>query len=146
MKVVIAGDHHALELMQHVAGYLASNNVDFKSVGSKDLKDKKALQQLIPIAVETMRSEESTYGIFACGTGVGVEIAANRFKGVRASLCTNATTAKNARVYDDANVLCLSSWETKDAADILDAWFANSYDGSGERRAMFAAFDEWAGR
>ncbi len=68
-------------------------------------------------------------GILLCWTGTGVSIAANKVPGVRAALCGDAETARGARLWNNANVLCLSMRLTKDALakEILQAWFETSY-------------------
>jgi ribose 5-phosphate isomerase B len=65
-------------------------------------------------------------GILLCWTGTGVSIAANKVPGIRAALCHDAETAKGARLWNRANVLCLSLRATSEAVarEILDAWFA----------------------
>ena len=65
-------------------------------------------------------------GILFCWTGTGVSIAANKVRGIRAALCHDAETAKGARLWNRANVLCLSLRATSEvvAKEILDAWFA----------------------
>lgn len=65
-------------------------------------------------------------GILLCWTGTGVAIAANKVPGIRAALCHDAETAKGARLWNRANVLCLSLRATSEAVakEILDAWFA----------------------
>ena len=65
-------------------------------------------------------------GILFCWTGTGVSIAANKVPGIRAALCHDAETAKGARLWNRANVLCLSLRATSEvvAKEILDAWFA----------------------
>ena len=64
-------------------------------------------------------------GIVACWTGTGASIAANKVAGVRAALCTDAETARGARIWNDANVLALSLRSTSQAVlgEILEAWF-----------------------
>ncbi|MBI5034646.1 MAG: RpiB/LacA/LacB family sugar-phosphate isomerase [Chloroflexi bacterium] len=64
-------------------------------------------------------------GIVCCWTGTGVSIAANKVPGIRAALCHDAETAKGARLWNRANVLCLSLRATSEivAKEILDAWF-----------------------
>jgi ribose 5-phosphate isomerase B len=66
-------------------------------------------------------------GIACCSTGTGVSIAANKVRGARAALCIDAETARGARVWNDANVLCLSLQNTRqeDVPAILDAWFSD---------------------
>jgi ribose 5-phosphate isomerase B len=71
-------------------------------------------------------------GIACCWTGTGVSIAANKVPGIRAALCADAETARGARLWNDANVLCLSLRATSDAVarEILDAFLATDPDGS----------------
>src|SRR5438093_1023307 len=65
-------------------------------------------------------------GVLCCWTGTGVSIAANKVPGVRAALCADAETARGARAWNAANVLCLSLRTTNEntAKEILDAWFS----------------------
>lgn len=69
---------------------------------------------------------ESDQGVLFCWTGTGVTIAANKVSGVRAALCQDAETARGARLWNDANVLCLSLRATTEilAREILDVWLA----------------------
>ena len=68
-------------------------------------------------------------GILFCWTGTGVSIAANKVPGIRAALCADAETARGARLWNNANVLCMSMRSTSDviATEILEAWFATAY-------------------
>lgn len=65
-------------------------------------------------------------GVFCCWTGTGISIAANKVRGVRAALCEDPGTASGARVWNHANVLCLSNRRLSDdmAKEILEAWFS----------------------
>ena len=80
------------------------------------------------------------HGIVCCWTGTGVSIAANKVRGVRAALCSDAETARGARVWNDANVLALSIRTTTPAlaGEMLDAWFA-SQPSSDEKNAEMIA-------
>ena len=71
-------------------------------------------------------------GVLCCWTGTGVSIAANKVPGVRAALCFDAETARGARLWNDANILCLSLRATSETVgrEILDAWLATEPDGS----------------
>jgi ribose 5-phosphate isomerase B len=104
MTVVIAGDHHTVALLKKIEAYLIGKNVDFVNVGSMDEQKKVALQKIIPAVVHPIQSHKAHAGILACGTGAGVEIGANKFSDIRASLCVLPKQAANARLYDDANV------------------------------------------
>ncbi len=69
-------------------------------------------------------------GILFCWTGTGVSLAANKVPGIRAALCDDAETARGARLWNRANILCLSLRRTSAimAREIVEAWFAHSYE------------------
>jgi ribose 5-phosphate isomerase B len=92
-------------------------------------------------AVAQGRAQE---GVLCCWTGTGVSIAANKVPGVRAALCADAETARGARLWNDANVLCLSLRTTTEAVakEILDAWFETTYKPNPEDDACLAVVDE----
>ena len=76
-------------------------------------------------AAEVVGSGACNQAVLFCWTGTGVSMAANKVKGVRAALCTDAETARGARQWNDANVLCMSLRLTSEAVakEILEAWF-----------------------
>jgi ribose 5-phosphate isomerase B len=78
---------------------------------------------------EAVARGEADEGILFCWTGTGVSIAANKVPGVRAALCGDAETARGARLWNDANVLCLSLRRLSEAVakEILETWFATAY-------------------
>jgi ribose 5-phosphate isomerase B len=78
---------------------------------------------------ETVAKGQADEGILFCWTGTGVSLAANKVPGIRAALCDDAETARGARLWNNANVLCLSLRRTPEviAREILDAWFSTSY-------------------
>jgi ribose 5-phosphate isomerase B len=79
---------------------------------------------------EAVASGEAAEGVLFCWTGTGVSIAANKAPGVRAALCGDAETARGAKAWNQANVLCLSLRSTTEtlAREILDAWFSSPAD------------------
>lgn len=81
---------------------------------------------------EMVATGEAETGVLFCWTGTGASIAANKVRGVRAALCTDAATAEGARRWNDANVLVMSLRLTTPvvAAEILDAWFTTTPDPS----------------
>ncbi|RMH38472.1 MAG: RpiB/LacA/LacB family sugar-phosphate isomerase [Deltaproteobacteria bacterium] len=84
-------------------------------------------------AAEAVASGECDEGVFFCWTGTGISIAANKVPGVRAALCTDAQTARGARIWNHANVLALSNRLTSPdvLVEILDAWLATPPDDRG---------------
>lgn len=59
--------------------------------------------------ITSMRSNQGSVGVLICGSGIGMSMAANRYKGVRAALCTSECEARTARAHNDANILCLGA-------------------------------------
>lgn len=141
--VYVAGDHYAVELVAKIEKFLEERKIEFKNIGTKNSDQKLPLEQMIPLLTRSVLENETNSGILVCGTGAGVEIGANRYAGIRASLCVLPKQAEYARVYDNANVLCLSSWLTEDPGPILEAWLANSFDGNEDRKKMIQEFDSW---
>ncbi len=86
------------------------------------------------------RAEE---GILFCWTGTGVSIAANKVPGIRAALCGDAETARGARLWNNANVLCMSMRKTSEviAQEILEAWFSHRYQPNPTDDACLAQVD-----
>ncbi len=78
---------------------------------------------------EAVASDAADEGLLFCWTGTGVSMAANKVPGIRAALCDDAETARGARLWNNANVLCLSLRRTSEvvAKEILDAWFDTSF-------------------
>lgn len=81
---------------------------------------------------ERLAAGQVEQGVLCCWTGTGVSMAANKVPGVRAALCGDAETARGARAWNDANLLCLSLRSTTEtiAKEILDAWFSAEPDDS----------------
>jgi ribose 5-phosphate isomerase B len=91
-----------------------------------------------------VQSAEADEGILFCWTGTGVSMAANKFKGIRAALCDDTETARGARLWNNANVLCISMRRTSDVMvkEILDKWFSTSYEPNDTDDACLRIIDE----
>ena len=78
---------------------------------------------------EAVVSGEADEGILFCWTGTGISLAANKVPGIRAALCGDAETAGGARLWNDANILCMSLRATSEAVaeEILERWFGTTY-------------------
>lgn len=78
---------------------------------------------------QSVQTQEADAGIVLCWTGTGVSIAANKFKGIRAALCSDPDTARGAKLWNNANVLCLSinKLNEESVKAILDSWFKTDY-------------------
>ncbi len=130
MKIALGSDERT-----HLTGFLAEElerrGHDVTLVGPLAGDD----VEWADIAAQLARSVSdgaNDQGVLCCWTGTGVSIAANKVPGIRAALCADAETARGARRWNDANVLCLSLRATSEvvAREILDAWFEAEPDAS----------------
>lgn len=97
---------------------------------------------------EKVAAGEYGQAVLCCWTGTGISLAANKVKGIRAALCGDAQTAAGARMWNDANILCLSLRATSEevAREILDAWFENEPSTDEEDVACLRYLEEWEAR
>lgn len=135
MKLIVASDEKT-HLTDSVVKCLQAKGHELLLLG--DLVDKNGKWvEIGKEAAQKVANKEVEQGILFCWSGTGVCMAANRFKGARAALCWDAETAKLARKWDDANILCMSLRYTSEevAKEILDAWFASKFDEEGLNEA-----------
>ncbi|MDO8523709.1 MAG: RpiB/LacA/LacB family sugar-phosphate isomerase [bacterium] len=144
--IYIGSDKHGLSAIRSTEDFLNARGIAFQNVGVSKEDEELPLQDLIPKVVEgVLKNPKENRGILSCGTGVGVEVGANKFSGIRAVLADSEQVAEWSRIYDDCNVLCLIGWNAEKGKmeKILGAWFRTEYDGSERRLKMFDAFNTW---
>ncbi|MEK6556980.1 MAG: ribose 5-phosphate isomerase B [Candidatus Margulisiibacteriota bacterium] len=131
MKIAIGSDHAGLEMKELLKQYLVDSfKAEIIDVGTKTLESTD-----YPIygkkVGELVAKKQVNYGLVICGTGIGISIAANKVKGVRAALCYDAYTAIMARKHNNANVLALGSRTTllENAQVIVDFFFKTEFEG-----------------
>lgn len=130
MKLVVASDEKT-NLTDSVIDYLESKR--YKLILLGNLVNKKSKWKWAEIGKEAAQKVVSggvDQGILFCWSGTGICMAANRIKGARAALCWDAETARLAKKWDNANILCLSLRFTSETVvkEILDAWFTTEFD------------------
>jgi len=130
MKVALASDHAGFSLKEKVKAYLASKGIESVDYGAFS-DERSDYPDFAHKAAEGMLRGEAERGIFVCGSGIGISIAANRHKGIRAVDAVTTEMAKLSREHNDANVLALGErlvqWE--DAQKIIDTFFATAFEG-----------------
>ncbi len=104
--IVIGNDHGGFELKLEIIKYLESKGYDYIDLGSKDTT---AVDYPIygKKVAEYVLNNKNAKGILICGTGIGISIAANRYKGIRAALCHDVFSAKATREHNDSNIVAL---------------------------------------
>lgn len=134
MKIVIGCDHGALELKKEVLKVLA----EFKDIETEDVGTFDAESVDYPDIAEKVCGKitkgEADRGIVLCGTGIGISIAANKIKGIRAALCGDVFSARMSREHNDANVLAMGGRVTGfgPAGEIVRTWINTEFS-QGER-------------
>ncbi|MGB4966379.1 MAG: RpiB/LacA/LacB family sugar-phosphate isomerase [Microgenomates group bacterium] len=143
--IYTAADDHGFTVMQHVHEYLKTRGLEFEDSGVTSTDQDLKLEDMIPPVAQKVLCEDGSGGILICGTGIGVQVGANKFSGIRACLATTPQIAQWARQYDKCNILCLVGWDDdkEKINKILDAWFQTEYDGSENRLKMFEEFNKW---
>ncbi|PWH16868.1 MAG: galactose isomerase [Anaerolineae bacterium] len=127
MKIALGADER-LPVIETIWKYLVEHHHQVTWFGPA-ANQSTPWPQVARHVAEAVTNGEAQEGILLCWTGTGVSIAANKVPGIRAALCTDAETARGARLWNNANVLCLSMRLTTDALakEILEAWFGTSY-------------------
>jgi ribose 5-phosphate isomerase B len=107
MKVIIGSDHAGWNLKQLMKDKLGRRGCQFEDVGTNSGESCNYVDFAVMVAQKVQQTKE--LGILICGTGNGMCIVANKFKGIRAVVCLNEEMAKYARKHNDANILCLGA-------------------------------------
>lgn len=108
MKIVIANDHAAVELKQEVASYIEKLGHEVINIGT-DSHDSCNYPEYGKKAADMVASGQADLGVLICGTGVGISLAANKVKGIRCGVCSEATTARLIRQHNDANMIAFGA-------------------------------------
>lgn len=126
----VGNDHGGYELKLQVIEYLEGKGIPYNDIGTDSTQIVRYPYYAAKVAGAISRGETER-GILICSTGIGMSIIANRFKGVRASLCTSTYMGKMTRAHNNSNLLCLGGKITGvfEALDILDAWLTSEYEG-----------------
>ncbi|HUQ85790.1 MAG TPA: RpiB/LacA/LacB family sugar-phosphate isomerase [Candidatus Limnocylindrales bacterium] len=143
--IYLAGDKQGYDAVKIVSDFLDSKRIYYQNLGVKSSSEDLKLEDMIPSVTKKVLEEENNIGILSCGSGIGVEVGANKFSGIRACLATNEKIAEWAKVYDNCNILCLVGWNPDKAniEKIVSAFLNSDYDGSEKRLKMFEEFNKW---
>lgn len=126
--IALGCDHGGYPLMKEIIKYLDENGIAYKNFGtfSEESVDYPAYAKQVAHAVADGACEK---GILVCGTGIGISIAANKVKGIRAALCGDVFSAKATREHNDANILAMGARVTGQglALEILKAFLETPF-------------------
>ncbi len=143
MKLYIACDHAAIDMKNEIAEYLRAQNHDVEDLG---INTGEKIDY--PISAERVArkvaADKSARGILICGTGIGMSIAANKIKGVRAAAVSEVYSAKLTREHNNTNVLCFGARVIgiETAKMIVDAYLGAEFEEGGRHSARVALIDK----
>ena len=129
-KIAIGADHAGFRLKEFVKKLLEEKGFEVIDVGT--YSEERCHYPEYAKKVAKMVSEgEVKRGILICGSGIGMSIVANKFKGVRAALCHNIYSAKYSRLHNNSNILCLGGRVTGEdlTREIVEVWLNTPFEG-----------------
>lgn len=143
--IAIGSDHGGFELKNYIVKYLLEKGYAVKDYGTYS-EDSVDYPDCAKPVCESVISGEAERGILICGTGIGISIAANKYKGIRAALCSNEYSAAMSRRHNDANILCMGGRVIgrELAYLITDTWLKEKFEGGrhAQRIAKIHAAEE----
>jgi ribose 5-phosphate isomerase B len=131
MDLYIGSDHAGVWLKKRIFEHLESNGHNAIDLGVFDEKDKVDYPDVAREVGEKIIENAGARGILVCGTGIGMSIAANKVKGIRAACAHDVTTAKMAALHNNANILTLGERIVGEqvAKDMVDVWMETKFEG-----------------
>lgn len=145
MKIGIGNDHSALEMKAEIIGFLKEKGHEVIDYGTNSTEscDYPVYGEKVARAVASGEVEQ---GILICGTGLGISLAANKVRGIRAAVCSEPYTARMARQHNNCNVLAFGARVVgaELAKMIVDTWLSTEFEGGRHQRRvdMIMAIEE----
>jgi len=137
MKIAIGSDHRGFEAKEQIKAIihqLGYEGIDFGTTSNNPV-DYPDVAYLAAMAVAKKQADRA---ILICGTGIGMCIAANKIKGIRAALCNDELTAQISRHHNDANILCISGDMTGEVLlrKMVEVWLSTEFSGGRHKRRV----------
>lgn len=145
MRIVIANDHAAVDMKMEIMSYLQELGHEVMNIGT-DTADRCNYPDYGEKAARLVASGKADCGVLICGTGVGISIAANKVRGIRAAVCSEPTTARLVKEHNNANIIAFGARiiGVETAKAIIDAYLSAEFMGGrhAERVAMIHAIEQ----
>ena len=147
MTVAIGSDHRGFAHKEAIAAHLREQGRAVVDCGCEGPESADYPDAAFAVG-ECVAAGTAAAGVLICGSGIGVSIAANKVRGVRAALCFTETQARTTREHNDSNVLCLAGdgIDVPTALRIVDAWLAAAFAGGRHQRRVDKINDYEAGQ
>ncbi len=137
LKIALGCDHGGFDLKQKVIDYLKARDIEYEDFGIyiKEASDYPEIAKKVSAEIAKGKYDK---GILICGTGIGMSIVANKFKGIRAALCGDTYSARVSRAHNNANILCIGARVVGEylALDIVDTWLKTGFEGGRHKKRI----------
>lgn len=147
MKIAIGNDHTAVDMKRHIQKYLEAEGFEVLNLGT-DSSERTDYPIYGRAVAEAVASGECDFGVLICGTGIGISLAANKVKGIRAAVCSEPYSARLTRQHNNANIIAFGARVvgTAMAEMIVDEFLHTEYEGGRHQRRidMITAIEEGA--
>lgn len=130
MKIAIGSDHRGYSLKERMKEHLYGREHECVDVGTSS-EERADYPDFAAQVAELVGMNRCSRGILICGSGIGMSVAANKHKHVRAALCTTSRMAELSRRHNDANILCLGAENqtVAEALQMVDTWLKAKFEG-----------------
>ncbi len=137
MKIAIGNDHAAIEMKNHIVAHLEKQGYTVVNYGINEQKSCDYPVYGYTVA-KAVASGECDLGVLICGTGIGISLAANKVKGIRAAVCSESYSARMAREHNNANIIAFGARVVGQATaeEIVDAFLSTSFAGDRHARRV----------
>lgn len=137
MKIAIGNDHSAVDMKNEILAHLKQRGFEVLNVGT-DTNDSVDYPLYGEKVAKAVINGEADLGIAICGTGVGISIACNKVRGIRACCCSEPYSAKLSRMHNNSNVLCFGARVVGPelAKMIVDSWLDAEFEGDRHQRRV----------
>lgn len=137
MKIGIGNDHAAVEMKFEIVKYLEESGYEVVNFGT-DTNDSCDYPVYGEKVARAVANGDVDRGILICGTGVGISLAANKVKGIRAAVCSESVTARFSRLHNDANILAFGARivGVETAKDMVNVWLNTEFEGGRHQRRV----------
>lgn len=130
MKIAIGNDHSGVDYKNELVQYLKEKDIEVINVGT-DEKNSVDYPDIAKEVSKLILEKKADFGVLICGTGIGISIAANKIKGIRAALVNNEICARLSREHNNANIIVFGARVTgiELAKSCLDSFLSSNFDG-----------------
>lgn len=136
--IIIASDHGGYGLKEEIKKFLDNSNTEYLDVGAFEYDGADDYPDFAKKAIPAILEDKDNAGILICGSGIGMNMVANRYKGIRAVVANDLESAFFARKDEDANVLCMGARfiSKRMAIKIIKMFFKTEFEGGRHKRRI----------